>query len=247
MLAAYAGGAVRLWDLTKNGTSREIQLPYRPGHISLTLSPDGERLATGGCARTGSRAGASEFGEGCVKGRIDFWSVVTGKRTAGSLAAHTDEVTSLAFTPDGKRLLSASGAFDGRIIVWDPRERRRLTQFAASDTGISALTVSPAPTLVASTSNAIDPSGYDIALRDLASGRTLGPALTGHSALLWAIAFSPVSSTLASADGDGAVLTWDLALSTLDAIACTIVNRDLTRSEWRDSFGDEKYEPTCPT
>ncbi len=45
-----------------------------------------------------------------------MWDLESGKETL-SLRGHTDRVSSLALSVDGKRLFSGSG--DGTIKVWD--------------------------------------------------------------------------------------------------------------------------------
>jgi len=67
------------------------------------LSPDGTFLA----------AGSKE---------VRVWDLLTGKEVA-KFAGHLDEVTSLLFSPDGKRLIS--GSADTTALIWDIEELLR--------------------------------------------------------------------------------------------------------------------------
>ena len=92
-----ADSAIRFWDVR---TRRENALKLSPragGDVCIALSPDGRRLA----------AGASD-------GRITIWDVASHQEVA-TLEGHTEELTQLAFTPDGDHLVSAS---KDQLRVW---------------------------------------------------------------------------------------------------------------------------------
>ena len=78
------------------------------------LQPDGRRLAAG-----------------CADNSIRLWDVATARRAGGKelleaevaeLRGHEDYVHAVAWSPDGTRLLSASG--DHTVRVWDSLLRR---------------------------------------------------------------------------------------------------------------------------
>jgi WD40 repeat protein len=49
-------------------------------------------------------------------GAIEVWSVESGKRV-GRHEGHSDRISSIAFSPDGARLIT--GSADGIAIIWD--------------------------------------------------------------------------------------------------------------------------------
>jgi WD40 repeat protein len=99
---------VRLWDLVSGQ-----QIAFLEGHkravAAVAFSPDGRLAASAG----GSLAHPYDVSE---PRRIRLWDVVTGKEVA-HLEGHTADVTSLAFSPDGTRLVS--GLRDTAALVWD--------------------------------------------------------------------------------------------------------------------------------
>lgn len=102
-------GTARLWNLAEQ--REEFQYTNRSGWFgSLAFSPDGRILAMGGAG-----------GAGRIIRLID---VETGIEKAG-LRGHLEDISGLAFTPDGQTLLSASD--DGTIRVWDlvPRAKKK--------------------------------------------------------------------------------------------------------------------------
>ena len=71
---------------------------------ALTFSPDGSILVGTG----------KEDQDILIK--LKLWDVETGHQV-GTLTGHTESVTTLAFSRDGKTL--ASGSYDGTVLLWD--------------------------------------------------------------------------------------------------------------------------------
>ena len=54
---------------------------------------------------------------------------------------HTDEIRSVAFSPDGSRL--ATAAFDNAVKVWDVAMGRELVTLQAPEAGVRVIAFSP--------------------------------------------------------------------------------------------------------
>jgi WD40 repeat protein len=124
---------------------------------------------------------------------------------------HTENVTSIAFSPDGRIL--ASGSMDNTIKLWDVtsgRELRSLTGHAnrvltGHANRVWSVAFSPGGRTLASGSD-----DGTINIWDVASGRELG-TLDGHANSVVSIAFSPDGRTLASASWDHTIKLWEAA------------------------------------
>ena len=85
--------------------AQKAELVVQTGHSdfikSITFSPDGKYIASGGADNT-----------------IKLWSVDTGQQIK-SLEGHTSNIQSIAISPDGKFLASGSADSDNTIRLWN--------------------------------------------------------------------------------------------------------------------------------
>src|SRR5260370_38047472 len=100
---------------------------HQEGISSLASSPDAKPLATGGTDRT-----------------VRLWDSATGKDQL-KLFDHGDAVTSLAFTPNGKQLITGSE----KVRVWNVADALEMRRFGDLGRPVPALALSPNGKLLA--------------------------------------------------------------------------------------------------
>jgi WD40 repeat protein len=129
---------------------------------------------------------------------------------------HMAVVVGVAFTPDGKQLVSASN--DKTLRVWDVESGRTIRtirgEMAPGSWGANyAMALSPDGRWLATGGyfHGFDPAiAGAVRLYDFASGR-LEALLKGHDNVVHSLAFSPDSKRLISGSGDRTAIVWDVS------------------------------------
>jgi WD40 repeat protein len=175
---------VRLWDLKARKVRRTFST-FQNWVRGVALSPDGKLLAAG-----------SNYPN---SGLLRVWEVDSGKEL---LSRDGPYVNSVAFTPDGKTLVSAGmGISAWEVGAW----KQRQPQFAPSSQISPAVAISPDGRTLAGGmwSGAIQ-------LWDLETGKKI-PCERGHLLSVSALEVTPDGKALASWGQDQTLNLWDLA------------------------------------
>jgi WD40 repeat protein/serine/threonine protein kinase len=181
----------KVWNL--DGTGEPIVVPYNSQYVhAVAFSPDGRRLALGGSDR-------QAFAVVCE---------IDGGRVVQKFAGHTDGVLSVAFSADGKRLLTSS--YDGTARLWDVDSGRELQRFEGHNWWVWSAAFAPPAGSEAETR--VVTAGQDglVMVWDVKSGEA-GPPFRGHRGPVYSAQFSPDGKTVVSAGGDRRLLHWDPA------------------------------------
>ena len=117
-----------------------------------------------------------------------------------TLSGHSGFVMSVAFSPDGKILASASS--DGKIKLWDTDSRKEIAQLSGHSKAVHSVAFSPDGKRLAAA------WGIDIKLWDVANKKEIA-TLTGHGLFVSSVAFNPDGKILASGSCDGKIKLWD--------------------------------------
>ena len=161
------------------------------GVFSISLSPDGTGLASGG-----------------ADGRVRLWAMKSGKTVEprARLRGHEGEVNSVSWSPDGRRL--ASGGADGSVRLWtvdSESGREPLAVLKGHEKGVNSISWSPDGSRLAS-------GGADGSVRlwsgDSESGAEPLAELEAHEKGVNSVSWSPDGSRLASGGADGSVRLW---------------------------------------
>jgi len=194
---ATAGGdrTIKLWDLLASSVPQIIRIKKEGAHVShMAISPDGQRVAlTSVLNRSSPGAGTSDR-------TLLIWDM--REQQISYFKEHSDWITSVAFSPDGRRFVT--GSDDKTAKLCDAATGRVLLNLEGHDATVTDVAFSPTGNQLASSS-----SDGTVRLWNVASGRELRK-LHAHAGAVSQVAYCPDGRYLISAGADQMVRVWDV-------------------------------------
>jgi uncharacterized protein with WD repeat len=132
---------------------------------------------------------------------VKVWDGQTGQEVL-TLEGHTQWVGSVCFSPDGKRLASASA--DKKVKLWDALTGQEILTFEGHTQPVSCVCFSPDGKRLASAS--LDQT---VRVWDADTGLEVLSPLTRHTKGATSVCFSSDGKRLASVSQDGTASVWD--------------------------------------
>jgi WD40 repeat protein len=161
---------------------------------AVVYSPDMTMIATAGFDQL--------WDEESTKSSIQIWDAKTGKLVA-TLKGHTGQVRCLAWTKDGKTLIS--GSYDYSIRTWNTTKWEQIAILNEHTDIIFAIAISPNDRILASTSQ-----DKTARLWNLDNNQPISSPLQ-HAEQVNCVSFSAGGKLLATGCDDKNAYLWDVA------------------------------------
>jgi WD40 repeat protein len=134
--------------------------------------------------------------------RVGLWELPGGKAYR-ELSGHEEGITTVAFSPDGRRIATSSIYPENQVRLWNAADGHEIATMKGHSNEIKTLTFSPDGRRLASGS-----MDQTVRLWDAVTGDELA-TIKGHNGYVNVIAFSPDGKRLISASNDQTVRMWD--------------------------------------
>lgn len=180
---------IGIWNIENGDLIREIPIQ---GSNDMAIDKEDRWIAL---------AGMSEFS-------VVIYDLKEARKIKEIPKAHSESLTSIDFSPDGNKLVSAS--FDGKIKVWDRKTSEYIfVRNVGKVNGAYAPIVRCAKysndgRLIVTASN-----DCKIRIWDSTTGELQGKPLEGHTSSVFSACFSQDDSCIVSSSSDGTSRIWD--------------------------------------
>ena len=224
IVTASKDGTARVW--AANGSGEPVILrDHQGGVLSASFSPDGKRIVTASTDSTARVWNADGSGEPVVlraprdsfpvssaifspdgtrvltlsNGIAQLWAA-DGSGSPRVLGSEKERVSSVAFSPDGKRIVT--GLYDGAVQAWTADGSVELGRVGSHRNGVASMAFSPDGSRIAIAAS------EDAAWVWPADGSGEPVSLRGHRNVVLSAAFSPDGKRIVTTSYDGTARVW---------------------------------------
>jgi WD40 repeat protein len=188
-------GTIKFWD-TETGQELRSLSEHANSVQAVAVSPDGSLVASGSWDRTVRLWYASDPSP-------DAAGSGQGGKELSAIVGHKGPVASVAFSPDGRWLVS--GSWDRTVKIWEIESGREVRTLAGHADSVQSVSISPDGLWIASAS-----ADGTVRVWEAATGREVH-TLRGHGGPALAVSFSPTGRRVATGGYDTTVRIWETA------------------------------------
>ncbi len=185
---------IKIWDAQSGNELMTLETePYLA--TSIAFSPDGTRIVSG----SGDNANTWEGELVSSDNTLKIWDAQTGTELM-TWYGHTDDITDVAYSPNGTRIVSSSN--DNTLKIWDAQTGKLLMTLTGHTSAVNSAAYSPDGTRIVSTG-----SDNTVKIWDAQTGTAL-MTFNGHTRYATDATYSPDGLYIYSSSKDRTIKKW---------------------------------------